>query len=98
MNKLLQNLGVLFVGLFCSLYLLNPGAGFVEIISDFVPFFGNFDEAAAVLLLLRCLSHFGIDLSFLTKLRKSAAEPPPRAPERPQPEPARRTREKVIDV
>ena len=98
MKKLLQNIGVLFTGLFCALYLLNPGAGFAEIIPDIVPFFGNFDEAAAVLLLLRCLSHFGIDLSFLTKLRKSAAEPKHAAPERPQPEPVRRTREKVIDV
>ena len=98
MKKLLQNVGVLFVGLFCSLYLLNPGAGFAEVIPDIVPFFGNFDEAAAVLLLLRCLAYFGIDVTFLTKLRKSAAEPAPVTPERPQPEPARRPREKVIDV
>ena len=98
MKKLLQNIGVLFTALFCALYLLNPGAGIAEIIPDVVPFFGNFDEAAAVLLLLRCLAYFGIDVTFLTKLRKTAAEPKPAAPERPQPEPARRTREKVIDV
>ena len=98
MNKLLKNIGVLFVGLFCALYLLNPGMGAVEFLPDAFPFFGNFDEAAAVLLLLRCLAYFGIDVTFLTKLRKSAAEPKPAAPERPQPEPARRTREKVIDV
>lgn len=45
-----------------TVYLLNPGAGFIEIIPDNLPFVGNFDEAAAAALLLGCLTYFGLDL------------------------------------
>lgn len=37
-----------FLGL---IYILNPGAGFIEIIPDMIPFIGNLDEGAAFLLL-----------------------------------------------
>jgi uncharacterized membrane protein YkvA (DUF1232 family) len=50
------------LGLLSVLYILNPTAGFFEIIPDNLPFIGNLDEAAAVALLLMCLKYFGIDL------------------------------------
>ena len=78
------------LGLFSTIYLLNPDAGWIEFIPDFIPGVGNLDEAAAVLILLRCLSHFGIDLSFLTRFRKPADGTPPK--------PAAKSGEKVIDV
>ena len=94
MKRPLQNLVAAAAGLFATVYLLNPAAGWVEFIPDFIPTIGNLDEAAAVLILLRCLSHFGIDLSFLTRFRKSEK---PAEPETPRREPGR-PREKVIDV
>jgi uncharacterized membrane protein YkvA (DUF1232 family) len=50
------------------IYIINPTAGVIEIIPDNIPFIGNLDEAGAVLLVLRCLRIFGIDL---TKTKKS---------------------------
>lgn len=34
------------------IYILNPGAGVIELIPDNIPVFGNLDEAAAVGLLI----------------------------------------------
>ena len=96
MNRPLKNLVAGALGIFSTIYLLNPDAGWIEFIPDFIPGIGNLDEAAAVLILLRCLSHFGIDLSFLTRFRKTA-EPPPEGPKPPRREPGG-AREKVIDV
>ena len=53
---------VFCLGLLATIYILNPTAGFFEIIPDNLPLIGNLDEAAAVALLLMCLSYFGIDL------------------------------------
>lgn len=50
------------LGVLAAIYILNPTAGFFEIIPDNLPFIGNLDEAAAVALLLMCLKYFGIDL------------------------------------
>jgi len=57
-RKIVATLG-LIIGI---LYILNPTAGVIELIPDNIPFVGNLDEAAAVLLVLRCLKEFGIDL------------------------------------
>lgn len=43
--------GVLAV-LIGAIYLLNPTAGFLELIPDITPFIGNLDEAGATALLL----------------------------------------------
>jgi len=56
---------VILVGLFALFYLLNPGAGVLELIPDNFPIIGNLDEAAAVYLILSCLKYFGIDLANL---------------------------------
>ena len=45
------------------IYILNPAAGIIELLPDNIPFVGNLDEAAAVILVLGCLRHFGVDLT-----------------------------------
>lgn len=52
---------VFVIGAFCALYILNPGAGFVEFIPDNIPVIGNLDEAAAIAILISCCAYFGID-------------------------------------
>jgi hypothetical protein len=94
MKRLVQNLLAAALGLFSAIYLLNPGMGGVEFISDFIPIVGNLDEATALLILIRCLAHFGLDLRFLTRFRRTEKTPEPDIPRR---EPMR-PREKVIDV
>jgi len=53
-------------GLLSLVYLLNPGAGIIELIPDNFPIIGNLDEAAAVAIILAAFRYYGIDLtSFL---------------------------------
>ena len=59
---MLKNIIVACLGIIALLYLLNIGAGLIELIPDNFPFIGNLDEASAVVLLLMCLKHFGFDL------------------------------------
>ena len=58
----LKKFGVFALGAICVLYLLNPTAGFFELIPDTLPLIGNLDEAAAVATLIMCLRYFGIEL------------------------------------
>ncbi len=58
----MKKLSVFLLGLFCLVYLLNPGAGIFELIPDNLPLIGNLDEAAAVATLMMCLQYFGIGL------------------------------------
>jgi len=53
---------VVIIGIIGFIYLLNPTAGFFEIIPDNLPFIGNLDEAGAVMLVLGALRYFGLDL------------------------------------
>ena len=57
----MKKVSVMLLGLFCILYILNPGAGIFELIPDNIPIIGNLDEAAAVATLLMCLRFFDID-------------------------------------
>jgi hypothetical protein len=59
---MLKKIVVAFLGIIALLYLLNIGAGIIELIPDNFPFIGNLDEAGAVVLLLLCLKYFGFDL------------------------------------
>lgn len=59
---IMKNFGIFLLGLLSVIYLLNPTAGFFELIPDNIPIIGNLDEAAAVTLLLMCLRYFGYDL------------------------------------
>ncbi|EQC47337.1 DUF1232 domain-containing protein [Bacteriovorax sp. Seq25_V] len=64
MNKeKIKSIVAILGGLLGLLYILNPGAGVFELIPDNIPFIGNLDEGAAVLLILGCLRHFNIDLT-----------------------------------
>ena len=58
---------VFCLGLISTMYLLNIGAGFLELIPDNIPLVGNLDEAAAAALLIMCLGYFGIDLTNIFK-------------------------------
>jgi len=58
----MKKIAIFLLGLFCLIYLLNPGAGIFELIPDNLPFIGNLDEAAALTILLLCLKYFGIEL------------------------------------
>lgn len=63
-------------GLLGLIYLLNPGAGILEIVPDNIPFVGNLDEATATYLVLAALKRiFNIDLSPKARLK----ERPPQA-------------------
>jgi len=54
---------IITIGILSALYLINPTAGFFELIPDNIPMVGNIDEATATTLLLASLSYFGIDLT-----------------------------------
>ncbi len=58
---------VFCIGLISTMYLLNIGAGFIELIPDNIPFVGNLDEASAAAILIMCLGYFGIDLPNIFK-------------------------------
>lgn len=45
------------------IYIINPGAGIIEFIPDNMPIIGNLDEAAAVILILKCLRELGYDVT-----------------------------------
>ena len=61
---------IIIVGVLSALYLINPTAGFFELIPDNIPMVGNIDEATATTLLLASLSYFGIDLTKFFKREK----------------------------
>jgi len=61
-DLIMKKTGIFLLGLFSIIYLLNPTAGFFELIPDNIPLIGNLDEAAAMTLLLMCLRYFGYDL------------------------------------
>lgn len=64
MNKsILKSIFVALCGLVGLIYILNPSAGIIELIPDNLPFIGNLDEAAAVMLILNALAYFGLDLT-----------------------------------
>jgi len=61
-------------GIIGLVYLLNPGAGVIELIFDNVPLIGNIDEAIATGLLLNSLAYFGINLVPCAKRKKRKDE------------------------
>ena len=58
----MKRAAIFLLGFLLLIYLLNPTAGFLELIPDNIPLIGNLDEAAAMTLLLLCLRYFGYDL------------------------------------
>ncbi len=66
----MKSIVVAIVGIISLIYIINPTAGFIELIPDNLPIIGNLDEVAATTLLLSCLSYFGVDLFNLFKKDK----------------------------
>lgn len=67
----MKKIGVMLLGLFCVIYLLNPGAGIFELIPDNIPYFGNLDEVTAVATLYMCLNYCGFSLQRLLRGKRS---------------------------
>lgn len=65
MKNLINSLIIGGLGVISVIYILNPGAGVIELIPDNIPIIGNLDEAAAVTILISCLAYFGVDLGNL---------------------------------
>jgi len=65
--KKAKDVFIVMLGVLALIYILNPGAGILEIIPDNLPVIGNIDEAAAGLILISCLRYFGLDFSNLFK-------------------------------
>ena len=68
-ENMFKTVVVIILGVLSLLYIFNPGAGIFELIPDNIPFLGNLDEAAAVMILLACLRYFGIDIGNIFKRR-----------------------------
>jgi len=67
---------VAVVGAFSLLYLINPTFGVFELIPDNIAGFGNIDEAGAAMLLISCLSYFGLisgDCSVASRKNRKAS-------------------------
>ncbi len=56
---IVQDIVVLICGLISLIYLLNPTAGVIEVIPDNIPIIGNLDEAAATMIMIKCIQYFG---------------------------------------
>ena len=69
-NKAVKALLVAVIGVISVVYLLNPTAGFIELIPDNIPVIGNLDEAGVTAILISCLAYFGIDLTQIIKRKK----------------------------
>lgn len=65
MRRLIKEMFILGITAIAVLYLLNPTAGFLELIPDNLPLLGNLDEAAATMIILNTLRYYGFDLERL---------------------------------
>jgi hypothetical protein len=72
----MKRTGMALMGLMAALYLINPTAGFFEILPDNLPFIGNLDEATATAILIAVLRYFGIDLTRFLIPRGRASKGP----------------------
>ncbi len=57
-----------------AIYLLNFTMGVFEL-PDYLPIVGNLDEAAATLVFVAAMKHFGVDLTEWVLPRKKATSP-----------------------
>ena len=71
MGRALKEFVIIVVGIIATIYLLNPTAGFLELLPDNLPVVGNLDEAGAVAILVNTLGYYGIDISKLYGRKKS---------------------------
>lgn len=73
--RLFKEMFVIFVGVLAFIYLVNPTAGFIELLPDNLPLVGNIDEGTAALLLISVLRYYGLDLSRLFGGRAGGQHP-----------------------
>lgn len=75
-NRIGKTIAAVVLGSLSALYILNPTAGIIELLPDNIPFLGNLDEATAVIILVACLRHFGLDITKFLKLAKHVENAP----------------------
>jgi uncharacterized membrane protein YkvA (DUF1232 family) len=63
MLRLFKEMITIALGVLAFIYLINPTAGFIELIPDNLPLIGNIDEGFATMVLLSVLRYYGLDLS-----------------------------------
>jgi len=69
-----QDFVVIGAALFAIFYIINPTAGFIELIPDNIPLIGNLDEAGAVFILISALRYFGFNLPNIFKKEEKAKD------------------------
>ncbi|MCE9583518.1 MAG: DUF1232 domain-containing protein [Planctomycetes bacterium] len=62
-GKLVRSVLVWLVCIGLAVYLMNPGSGQRELLTDDKPFFGNLDEVVATVILISGLRYFGLDIA-----------------------------------
>jgi uncharacterized membrane protein YkvA (DUF1232 family) len=74
-----QDFVVIGTALFAILYIINPTAGFIELIPDNIPLIGNLDEAGAVFIIISALKYFGFEMPNIfkkeEKIKKEDSKP-----------------------
>jgi uncharacterized membrane protein YkvA (DUF1232 family) len=71
----LRDILVLGAAALALIYLINPGAGFIELIPDNFPIIGNMDELGAAAILIGAMRYYGIDPLHLFERRERAKLP-----------------------
>jgi hypothetical protein len=62
-GKLVRSVLVWLVCIGLAVYLMNPGGGQHELLTDDKPFVGNLDEVLATIILISGLRYFGLDIA-----------------------------------
>ena len=62
MVKVIKMILIIFIGIIAFMTVFKIGVEQLAFIPDGLPYIGNLDEAAAGVLLLKCLQYLGIDL------------------------------------
>lgn len=57
----MKSILVAMIAAFCTVYLMNPTWGLIELIPDNIPIVGNLDEATVTAILIACIRYFGLD-------------------------------------
>ena len=73
--RLFKEMFIILAGVLSFIYLINPTAGFFELIPDVIPIIGNIDEGTASLILISVLRYYGLDLSRLFGGRAAQQHP-----------------------
>jgi uncharacterized membrane protein YkvA (DUF1232 family) len=65
---------IIIAAILCGIYLLNPTAGFFELIPDNIPVIGNLDEGMAAYVVISAMAYLkGVDFGLFGK--KNGSKP-----------------------